>query len=143
MTRTIACVSMFADVLHIGHIELLERAKRMADQLIVIVNNDEQACLKKGASFMKDTERLAIIRAIRWVDAAILAVDTDNTVAKTIQLVQPTYFCNGGDVTNDSLPQAEIDACSKYGVLLVDGLGKKVQSSRRLTGLFPINRDES
>lgn len=136
---TIACVSLFADALHIGHLDLLEKAKRIADQLYVIVNNDTQACLKKGGSFMKDTERLAVIRAIRHVDAAILAVDTDRTVAETIRLIQPTFFCNGGDVTNDTLPQAEIDACKACGAILIDGLGKKIQSSRNLTGLYPIS----
>lgn len=134
----ISCVSMFADPLHIGHLELLERAKQMADKLYVIVNNDTQACLKKGASFMKETERLEVIRALKFVDAAILAVDKDDTVAKTIELIRPTYFCNGGDVTNESLPLAEIEACEKCGTKLVDGLGKKIQSSRNLTGLTPL-----
>lgn len=136
----IACVSMFADPLHIGHLELLERAKQMADKLYVIVNNDTQACLKKGSSFMKETERLEIIRALKYVDAAILAVDKDETVAKTIELIRPTYFCNGGDVSNTSLPLAEIEACQRCGTKLVDGLGKKIQSSRNLTGLTPISK---
>lgn len=134
----IACVSMFADVIHVGHIELLERSKKLADKLYVIVNNDKQACLKKGASFMKDTERLAIIRSISYVDAAILAVDEDNTVSRTLELINPTYFCNGGDVTNEMLPQSEIDICRKLGIILIDGLGDKIQSSRNLTGLFPL-----
>lgn len=104
----ISCVSMFADPLHIGHLELLERSKQMGDKLYVIVNNDVQACLKKGSSFMKETERLEVVRALKFVDAAILAVDSDETVAKTIELIRPTYFCNGGDVTNESLPIEEI-----------------------------------
>jgi cytidyltransferase-like protein len=135
---TIACVSLFGDPLHIGHLELLKRAKQMADVLYVIVNNDTQACLKKGASFMRDTERLEIVRALGYVDCAILAVDTDETVAKTIELIRPTYFCNGGDVRNFLLPMAEIQACHNCNTRLVDGLGHKIQSSRNLTGLMPI-----
>lgn len=134
----ISCVSMFADPLHIGHLELLERSKQMGDKLYVIVNNDVQACLKKGSSFMKETERLEVVRALKFVDAAILAVDSDETVAKTIELIRPTYFCNGGDVTNESLPIEEIRACEKCNTKLVDGLGKKIQSSRNLTGLTPL-----
>lgn len=135
----IACVSMFGDVLHVGHIDLLERAKNLADKLYVIVNNDKQACLKKGASFMKDTERLHIIRSICYVDAAILSVDEDNTVSKTLELINPTYFCNGGDVKNETLPESEIQVCKKLGIKLIDGLGEKIQSSRNLTGLFPLD----
>lgn len=139
---TIACVSMFADPIHVGHLELLERSKQMADKLYVIVNNDKQACLKKGSSFMKDSERLAIVRSIKYVDAAILSVDDDETVAKTIEIVCPTYFCNGGDVTNESLPLAEKEACDRCGTKLVDGLGKKIQSSRNLTGLYPLKEQK-
>lgn len=89
-------------------------------------------------NYVAETERLEVVRALKFVDAAILAVDSDETVAKTIELIRPTYFCNGGDVTNESLPIEEIRACEKCNTKLVDGLGKKIQSSRNLTGLTPL-----
>ena len=40
-------VSGYFDPLHVGHLEMLEKAKSLGDKLIVIVNSDEQAALKK------------------------------------------------------------------------------------------------
>ena len=60
-------VSGYFDPLHVGHIEYLEMARRLADSralqgdslwgaLIVIVNNDYPCALKKGQSFMPEVE---------------------------------------------------------------------------------------
>ena len=53
MKKTVA-VSGYFDPLHVGHIEYLEMAAQLGDELIVIVNNDRQAALKKGESFMEE-----------------------------------------------------------------------------------------
>lgn len=44
---SIACVSGYFDPIHIGHIEYFKLSKNVADKLMVIVNNDEQAILKR------------------------------------------------------------------------------------------------
>jgi glycerol-3-phosphate cytidylyltransferase-like family protein len=106
--------------------------------LVVIVNNDEQAKLKKGKAFMKDTERVKIIGALRVVDSVVLSIDSDRTVCKTLASLEPKpdVFANGGDQTNQSIPEAQI--CIDNGIELVDGLGDKIQSSSWLTGLKKI-----
>jgi len=123
-------VSGYFDPLHIGHLEYLERAKSLGDRLYVIVNNDHQATLKKGKSFMKEGERLRVVRALQCVDAAVLAVDKDRTVCETLRSVRPDVFANGGDQTNTSIPETGV--CEALGIELVDGLGEKIQSSRWL-----------
>ena len=40
---------------------------------------------------------------------------------------KPTYFCNGGDQNNNSIP--ETDICKKLNIELRDGFGEKIQSS--------------
>jgi len=55
---SIACVSGYFDPIHIGHIEYFKLSKNVADKLMVIVNNDEQATLKKGKVFMPVDERI-------------------------------------------------------------------------------------
>jgi len=126
---SIACVSGYFDPIHIGHIEYFKLAKQGADKLMVIVNNDEQAILKKGRPFMPADERIKIIQELKCVDFVVKSVDTDRTVCKTLETVspKPTYFCNGGDQNNNSIPEAEI--CNQLGIELVDGLGNKIQSS--------------
>ena len=125
----IACVSGYFDPLHIGHIEYFKKSKLCADKLMVIVNNDDQAKLKKGKHFMPADERIAIIKELKCVDYVIKSVDTDRTVCHTLETVEPRphYFCNGGDQNNTSIPESEI--CQKLGIELVDGLGEKIQSS--------------
>ena len=135
------CASLYADPIHIGHLEYLSRAKQLAGadgKLIVIVNNDHQAILKKGRPFMKDVERAEILRALRVVDEVVISIDQDRTVCQTIASMSPpiTHFVNGGDQNNDSIPERDI--CEKLGIELVDGLGDKIQSSSALTGLVKI-----
>lgn len=121
------CISGYFDPLHVGHLEYIKKAKELGDYLIVIVNNDYQAGLKKGKSFMKDTERVEIIKSIKWVDEVILSIDDDRTVCKTLELIQPYAFCNGGDQNNSTIPEKSV--CDKYNIKLIDGLGDKIQSS--------------
>ena len=126
---SIACVSGYFDPIHIGHIEYFKKSKQVADKLMVIVNNDDQAILKKGKAFMPAEERMKIIQELKCVDYVVLSVDTDRTVCKTLGTVEPrpTYFCNGGDQNNNSIPEAEI--CNILGIELLDGFGEKIQSS--------------
>lgn len=126
---SIACVSGYFDPIHIGHIEYFKLSKKSADKLMVIVNNDEQSKLKKGKHFMPVDERIKIIQELKCVDYVIKSVDMDRTVCKTLETVEPrpTYFCNGGDQNNNSIPESDI--CNKLGIILLDGFGEKIQSS--------------
>jgi cytidyltransferase-like protein len=126
---SIDCVSGYFDPIHIGHIEYFKLSKNIADKLMVIVNNDEQAILKKGRPFMPAVERIKIIQELKCVDIVVLSTDTDRTVCNTLATVEPkpTYFCNGGDQNNNSIPEAKI--CNELGIELRDGFGEKIQSS--------------
>ena len=123
----IVCVSGYFNPLHYGHIEYFEKSRELGNKLIVIVNNDKQACLKKGSSFMPQEERLKIIRSLKMVDYAVLSIDEDRTVCKTLQCVRPHIFANGGDQLNDLIPEKGI--CEELGINLNDDCGEKIQSS--------------
>ena len=127
MPETIVCVSGYFSPFHKGHLEYLEKSKKLGDKLVVIVNNDKQSYLKKGSSFMKEDERLEIIRALKCVDYAVLSIDDDRTVCKTLRSVRPHIFTNGGDQNNTTIPENKL--CEELGINLVDGLGDKIQSS--------------
>jgi cytidyltransferase-like protein len=125
----IVCISGYFDPIHVGHLEYIKRSKELGDYLIVIVNNDHQAALKKGKSFMPDKERVEIVKAIKYVDQVVLSVDQDRTVRETLKIIEPRphIFANGGDQNNTSIPEAPV--CEELGIDLVDGLGEKIQSS--------------
>jgi len=126
---SIACVSGYFDPIHIGHIEYFKSSKQIADKLMVIVNNDEQAILKKGKAFMPADERIKIIQELKCVDYVVKSIDLDRTVCATLASVspKPDFFCNGGDQNNYSIPEADI--CNQLGIELRDGFGEKIQSS--------------
>ena len=44
-----------------GHLEYLQMKSQLGDTLMVIINNDEQAKLKKGESFMSERDRMEIV----------------------------------------------------------------------------------
>jgi len=131
--KKVVAISGYFDPLHIGHLDLINRAKQLGDYLIVIVNNDQQAILKKGKPFMPENERIEIMKALRLVDEVILSIDIDRTICKTLELVKPHIFANGGDRITGRIP--EQDVCERLGVQIINNLGEKLQSSSNLTGL--------
>ena len=132
-------VSGYFNPIHVGHLELFQKAKEQSDKLWVIVNSDLQRELKGSKEFMTEGERLQIIQSIRYVDYALISMDKDKTQCKTLETFAEMFgethqlaFANGGDQNNDTIPESEI--CRQYGIELIDGLGDKIQSSSWLLG---------
>jgi len=125
--KTVA-VSGYFDPLHVGHVEYFKLAKKLGDRLVVILNNDKQAKLKKGSAFMPQEERRAILEALRDVDEVFLSIDTDSTVCRSLEALKPDIFAKGGDRFIGEVPETEV--CREMGIEMVDSLGKKIQSSR-------------
>jgi len=130
----IVVVSGYFNPVHKGHIEYFNNAKSHGDQLYVIVNSDLQRELKGSKEFQDEDERMFIVRNLKMVDRVFLSVDTDRTVCKTIEMIHSLgdredefLFANGGDQTNNSIPEKPI--CDWLGINLIDGLGDKIQSS--------------
>ena len=134
MKKKAIIVSGYFNPIHKGHLEYFQNAKKLADVLFVIVNNDHQRALKQSKEFQLEQERMAIVSSLRVVDEAILSIDTDRTVCATIASIANRYgqdydlaFANGGDQNNNTIPERPI--CEKMGIALLDGLGDKIQSS--------------
>lgn len=65
------------DLFHIGHLNLLRNAKSMCDKLIVGVSTDNLVAYKNKSSVIPFSERLEIVRAIKYVDSVIPQEDMD------------------------------------------------------------------
>lgn len=63
---------------HIGHLNILRRAKEQCDTLIVGVTTDE-LCFKRKHKFpiINEKDRMAIVQAIRYVDRVVPQIDMD------------------------------------------------------------------
>ena len=136
----IAITSGYFNPIHPGHIECFKLAKELPNvsRLCVIVNNDEQAFLKRGvSSFQKQEDRIKIVKSIKWVDDVVMSSDKDLTVCDTLNDVALYYkvnyqgnkllFCKGGDRFSGNIPEEEI--CKRLGISLIDGLGDKTHNS--------------
>jgi len=133
----VVIASGYFDPLHIGHIEYLKKSKEIGDILIVIVNNDDQLELKRGDRsniLMDECDRLIIINSLKFVDEAILSIDTDASVCKTIKHIKSVWnnkykfiFAKGGDRNIYNIP--EFNICKKLNIDIIDGLGKKIRNS--------------
>jgi cytidyltransferase-like protein len=133
-TRKAIIVSGYFNPLHKGHIEYFQYSKALGDLLFVIVNNDKQRALKGSKEFQLEAERLFIVENLKVVDKCFLSIDEDRTVIQSIAKIHHNFsnefdlaFANGGDQNNDTIPERAI--CEELGIVLLDGLGNKIQSS--------------
>jgi len=91
------------DLLHIGHITLLEQARRFGDRLIVAINSDASVSRLKGPTrpIVSENERARVLAALAAVDA--VAVFDEPTPLQLIVAVQPHVLVKGGDYEADSV----------------------------------------
>ena len=133
--KKIVITSGYFNPLHIGHINLIREAKNLGDFLVVIVNNDNQVRLKGSVPFMVEEERIEIVKALRYADEVVLAVDKDKTVAESLKMIAGShagelFFAKGGDRNSDNIPENEKKVCQEFNIKIINGVGgDKIQSS--------------
>jgi len=125
--KIVVAVSGYFNPLHVGHLEMIEKARKLGDRLVAIVNNDRQVKLKGRVPFMKQADRMKIVRSLRDIDEVFLSIDKDKSVCASLAKLKPDIFAKGGDRNVGNIP--EVAVCQKYGIKIVDGLGKKIRSS--------------
>lgn len=142
----VGIVSGYFNPIHRGHIEYINSAKDRCDHLICIVNNDNQVKLKKSKIFMDEKHRLYIIENIKSVDSAIIAIDQDSSVSKTIQYIKEILlsddttdisFFNSGDRSYKNQSDLETKVCNKYNIKQIFIDLPKIFSSSELKRNLP------
>jgi D-beta-D-heptose 7-phosphate kinase/D-beta-D-heptose 1-phosphate adenosyltransferase len=85
------------DILHIGHIKLLEFCKQQGDFVIVGLNSDESVKRLKGDKrpINKQQDRLNILKSIKYVDEVVIF--NEDTPYDLIKLIKPDIIIKGGD----------------------------------------------
>ena len=128
--ETIATTNGCFDILHRGHISLLEQAKTYGDHLIVMINTDASVKRLKGPSrpINSEEDRAMVISALDCVDAVALfdpiidnksipASDLDGMTDELkkvameapmgiLKVITPDVHAKGGDYTVDQVPEA-------------------------------------
>jgi len=85
------------DIIHPGHIDLLERAEKLGTKLIVGINSDKSVKAIKGAErpFLTQNERKAILEGLKAVDE--VRIFDENTPENLIKEIKPDVLVKGGD----------------------------------------------
>ena len=99
------------DILHVGHITLLEDCRRFGSKLVLGLNSDDSICRLKGPSrpIVGERERSRVMAALAAVDAVVLFAE--DTPLELIKLVKPDVIVKGGDYVAESvIGYAEVTA---------------------------------
>ena len=98
------------DILHPGHIRLLERARSMGDVLILALNTDSSVRRLKGPSrpLLAEEERVAMAQALEAVDAVTLF--DEDTPRELIAEVLPDVLIKGADWAHFIAGREEVEA---------------------------------
>lgn len=108
------------DLLHPGHVHLLERARSSVDRLIVGLNSDLSVARLKGPGRPVQSEiaRATVLASLRFVDAVV--VFAEDTPIDLIRDLQPDVLVKGSDYTIDSVIGADLVMSWGGRVVLVD-----------------------
>lgn len=96
------------DLLHAGHVGLLESARRIGDCLIVCVNSDASITRRKGPGRPLNPveDRARVLAGLGCVDA--VAVFEEDTPVALLDRLRPDVWVKGGDYCVEDLPEAEV-----------------------------------
>jgi rfaE bifunctional protein nucleotidyltransferase chain/domain len=110
------------DLLHVGHLDYLEKARALGDTLFVGLNGDAGTTRLKGAGrpLVPAVERARLLAALEPVSAVIIF--EEDTADALIRALQPDIYVKGGDYADKPLP--ERPTVEAYGgrVALIDYL---------------------
>ena len=101
------------DLLHVGHLHLLQRARALGDILVVAINDDASVKRLKGQNrpLIPEVQRAEMLAALRFVDYVTLF--SELTPLRLIQTVRPDVLVKGGDYTLDQVVGR--DVVERYG----------------------------
>ncbi len=95
------------DILHLGHIDYLEKARSLGDKLVVGLNSDASVSALKGPDrpVNKEYARARMLASLEFVDA--VCVFGEDTPKELIENIGPNVLVKGGDYTIDTIVGAD------------------------------------
>ena len=120
------------DLLHLGHVDYLAKAKDLGDRLIIGVNTDSSVKRLKGENrpLQDENSRLHILAALHSVDAVVLF--DDDTPYELIKKIQPDILVKGADYKIENI----------VGYDIVTSRGGSVQTIEFIEGYSTTNIEQ-
>ncbi len=135
------------DIIHSGHLDLLEKARALGTKLIVGINSDDSVRKIKGAPrpFMKQDERAEILKSLRFVDE--VRIFSETTPENLIRKINPNVLVKGGDWKVSEIVGADFvlqNGGEVFSIPLKDGFSStKIIESIKKTEVKEIKSTES
>ena len=103
------------DLLHRGHVEYLDSARRSADALLVLINSDNSVRALKGPTRPVNDEyaRAFVLSGLAAVDATVI-FDSERCSAE-LSALAPDVYIKGGDYTIDTINAEERQVLQEVG----------------------------
>ncbi len=123
------------DILHLGHVYFLEEAKKLGDELVVVVARDSTARKMKHQPIMSEDIRVRMVAELKPVDRAILGHEDD--MFKTVEEIKPDIIVLGYDQAFDE--KFIENECRKRGlnvkvIRLGKFIGSDLNGTRKIIG---------
>ena len=130
------------DIIHPGHIDLLERAKQLGTKLIVGINSDSSVRAIKGEPrpFLSQADRALILKNLRFVDE--VRVFDEPTPEKLIRKIKPDVLVKGGDWKKNEIIGADFverNGGRVFSLPLKDGYSSSKIVEKILVNSEPTN----
>ena len=105
--RNVVLANGCFDILHVGHITLLEQCRQYGDKLIVAINSDDSVRSLKGPArpVVGESERARVLAALASTDA--VTIFSDATPLNLIRRIRPDVLVKGGDYTTATVVGAD------------------------------------
>lgn len=118
--KRVVCVTGVFDLLHPGHIRLLEQARVLGDVLVVAVRSDAHAREQKGAGrpVTAAAERAEIVAALAAVDIVVELTD-DPSAKKFVEEFAPDVLVQASGTSSKKPGRTQHDPASTPGVKLI------------------------
>jgi D-beta-D-heptose 7-phosphate kinase/D-beta-D-heptose 1-phosphate adenosyltransferase len=94
------------DLLHAGHVQMLEQARALGDRLVVCLNSDASVRRIKGPErpLVSQHDRAAVLASLRCVDEVVIFEEDDPRAV--LRRLRPDIWVKGGDYALADLPEA-------------------------------------
>lgn len=120
--KTVVFTNGHFDLLHVGHLDYLEKARGLGDALFLGLNGDASTERLKGPGrpLVPGMERARLLAALLPVDAVMLF--DDDTADKLILALKPDIYVKGGDYAHKPLPERPVVESIGGRIELIDYL---------------------
>ena len=118
--RAVVFTNGHFDLLHVGHLQYLQAARKLGDALILGLNGDASTRRLKGEGrpLVPAAERAQLLEALKPVTAVVIF--EEDTADRLIELLKPDIYVKGGDYHHKVLPERELVESLGGEVVLID-----------------------